>query len=52
MHESISLPRCTKRYEKVNERLGRLKERYKRVSEQYDSPIEKGAPARDAIGRV
>ncbi len=50
LHEGLSRPRCTKRYENVNERLGRLKERYKRVSGQYDITVEKAAPAPESKG--
>ena len=45
LHEGLAKKGCTKRYEKVVERLGRLKERYKRVSGQYDLRVEKAAPA-------
>ncbi len=34
---------CTKRYDKVLERLGLLKERYRQVAGQYDIAIERGS---------
>ena len=45
LHAGLTKKGCTKRYEKVVERLGRLKERYKRVSGQYDLRVEQAAPA-------
>ena len=44
LHEGLAKKGCTKRYDKVVERLGRLKERYKRVSRQYELHVEQ-APA-------
>ncbi len=35
---------CTKRYDKVVERLGRLKERYRRVAGQYTLTVERAGP--------
>ena len=52
LHEGLAKKGCTKRYEKVVERLGRLKERYKRVSGQYDLRVEKAAPAAARSGSV
>ena len=34
---------CTKRYDKVLEQLGRLKERYRQVAGQYDIAVERGS---------
>ena len=48
LHAGLSKPGCTKRYDKVVERLGRLKERYKRVAGQYDLEVERAAAASDA----
>ena len=45
MHEGLAKKGCTKRCDKVVERLGRLKERYKRVSGQYEIRVEKAAAA-------
>ncbi len=44
LHAGLTKKGCTKRYDKVVERLGRLKERYKRVSGQYELRVER-APA-------
>lgn len=51
LHEGLAKKGCTKRYDKVVERLGRLKERYKRVSAQYTLRVDKAAPAAAAKGR-
>ncbi|MYG04269.1 MAG: hypothetical protein F4173_18900 [Acidobacteriia bacterium] len=48
LHAGLTKKGCTKRYDKVVERLGRLKERYKRVAGQYELRVER-APA--ASGR-
>lgn len=45
LHEGLAKKGCTKRYDKVVERLGRLKERYKRVSRQYELHVEQAQPA-------
>ena len=45
LHAGLAKKGCTKRYDKVVERLGRLKERYRRVSGQYDLVVE---PAKTA----
>ncbi len=47
LHAGLTKKGCTKRYDKVVERLGRLKERYKRVSGQYELRVERAQPARD-----
>ena len=44
LHAGLAKKGCTKRYDKVVERLGRLKERYKRVAGQYELQVER-APA-------
>ena len=43
LHAGLSKKGCTKRFDKVMERLGRLKERYRRVSSQYALRVEKAA---------
>lgn len=40
LHAGLAKKGCTKRYDKVVERLGRLKERYQRVSGQYELVVE------------
>ena len=45
LHEGLSKPRCTKRYERVTERLGRLKERHKQVASQYEVSVVMAADA-------
>jgi transposase len=45
---ALTKKRGTKRYEKVLEKIGRLKERYKRVARRYEITIEKD----DATDRV
>ncbi len=42
---------CTKRYDKVVERLGRLKERYRRVAGQYTLTVERAGPDTVASAR-
>ena len=42
-HGAALSGRCTKRYDKVLERLGRLKERYRQVAGQYDIAVERGS---------
>jgi transposase len=39
--KGLSKPRGTKRYEKVVEKIGRLKERFRRVSRRYDITVMK-----------
>ena len=46
LHAGLSKKGCTKRFDKVIERLGRLKERYKRVSGQYTLRVEKAVAKR------
>lgn len=47
LHAGLTQKGCTKRYDKVVERLGRLKERYKRVAGQYELRVERAQAARD-----
>ena len=47
LHEGLAKKGCTKRFDKVVERLGRLKERYRRVSGQYTLRVEKATDAAD-----
>ena len=49
LHAGLSRPGCTKRCDKVVERLGRLRERRKRVSGQYRITVEQ-APAEPPEG--
>ena len=48
-HEALSKKGGTKRYEKVIERIGRLKEKYKRVAHRYEITIKRDKEARNAI---
>ena len=41
LHKGLSKPRCTRKYEKILERLGRLKERYALVNHHYDITVTK-----------
>ena len=43
LHAGLARKGCTKRYDKVLERLGRLKERYRQVAGQYDITVERGS---------
>ena len=43
LHAGLARKGCTKRYDKVLERLGRLKERYRQVAGQYDIAVERGS---------
>ena len=43
LHAGLAKKGCTKRFDKVVERLGRLKERYKRVAGQYAIRVEPAA---------
>ena len=45
LHAGLAKKGCTKRFDKVVERLGRLKERYKRVAGQYAIRVEQAAAA-------
>ena len=49
LHNGLTRPYCTKRYEKVLERIGRYKERYSRVAGQYDITITKDPDGPNAI---
>ena len=48
LHAGLSRKNCTKRYDKVLERLGRLKQRYRLVSAQYDIVVERDGGGRSA----
>ena len=50
LHKGLSKPRSTKKYDKVVERLGRLRERYALVNHHYDITGHKG-PGRQGQGR-
>ena len=51
LHAGLTRKGCTKRYDKVVERLGRLKERYKLVAGHYDIVVERPAdPAPKSAG--
>ena len=41
LHKGLSKPRSTKKYDKVVERLGRLRERYALVNHHYDITVTK-----------
>ena len=41
LHEGLSKPGYTKKYERVLERLGRIRERYSKVSGQYEVEVER-----------
>ena len=41
LHNGLSKPRCTRNYDKVLERLGRLRERYAMVNQHYDITVTK-----------
>ncbi len=43
LHAGLARKGCTKRYDKVLEQLGRLKERYRQVAGQYDIAVERGS---------
>ena len=43
LHAGLARKGCTKRYDKVLGRLGRLKERYRQVAGQYDIAVERGS---------
>ena len=42
LHEGLTIPHRRKRYEKVMEMVGRLRERHRAVSAQYEVDVEKG----------
>ena len=48
LHTGLSKKGCLKNYEKVLERLGRLRERHQRVNRQYDIKVVKGEHGRAA----
>ena len=41
LHKGLSKPRCTRKYDKILERLGRLRERYAMVNHHYDITVTK-----------
>ena len=41
LHEGLAIPGRTKKYERVLERVGRIRERYARVSGQYDVHVDR-----------
>ena len=41
LHKGLSKPRCTRKYDKILERLGRLRERYALVNHHYDITVTK-----------
>ena len=43
LHEGLTIPHRRKRYEKVMDTVGRLRERYRQVSAQYEVDVTKGA---------
>ena len=42
LHEGLTKPYCTKRYDKVVERVGRIKEKHNLVAYHYDVTVVKG----------
>jgi transposase len=49
LQEGLSIKGRTKTYEKVLEKIGRLKERYRRVSKRYEIEVEKDEGSNQAI---
>ncbi len=49
IHEGLSIKGRTKTYEKVLEKIGRLKERHRRVSKRYEIEVEKDEGSNLAI---
>lgn len=49
LSSGLSKKGCTKKYEKVMEKLGRLKEKYKRVSRHYDVTVSADDAFKDAL---
>ena len=41
LHDGLSVPGRTRKYERVLERVGRIRERYSRVSAQYDIRVDR-----------
>ena len=41
LHKGLSKPRCTRKYDKILYRLGRLRERYALVNHHYDITVTK-----------
>ena len=41
LHDGLNKPRCVKKYDKVLERLGRVRERYAMVNQHYDISVTK-----------
>ena len=41
LHEGLAVPGRTKKYERVLERMGRIRERHAKVSRQYDVQVER-----------
>ncbi len=50
VQKALSRKGGTKKYEKVLEKIGRLKERYRRVSRRYEIEVEKDETSGKAIG--
>lgn len=48
LHAGLSKPNCTKRYDRVIERLGRIKERHKGVASQYRVTVQQASAAKAA----
>ena len=46
LHEGLSRPGCTKRYERVLERVGRIRERHAKVSQLYEVEVERDSGRR------
>ena len=51
LHQGLSKPGYTKRYDKVLERVGRIREKYAKVSNQYDIQVTAGEKGQAAAVR-
>ena len=49
LHEGLSKKGCTKRYEKILERIGRLKQKNTRISQEYDIDVVADDEKKNAI---
>ena len=49
LHAGLSKPRCLKRYDRVLEKVGRLKETHSLVAKQYEIKVQKGEKQRGKV---
>ena len=49
LRQGLCVPKRLKRYERVLQKIGRLREQYKRVSSHYDIEVKADAKHRNAI---